>query len=134
MNKRLTELREPRTPEPAMLSNQPLTSTPRGAMAVAPPLPRGFFSHAVARPVAEETAMNAIPASEAGSVTARAIVVVVALYLALAVGAPWLLHDAPPSAEDVIATRACCSTVVGASLVKATAAITPVSAKSAPAR
>ena len=56
--------------------------------------------------------MNSIPVSESGQLTARAAVVVVALYLALAVGAPWLLHDAPPSAQDVLATQACCTAVV----------------------
>ena len=53
--------------------------------------------------------MNSIPTAESGHVTARAALVVVALYLALAVGAPWLLQEAPPSAQDVLATAACCS-------------------------
>jgi hypothetical protein len=50
------------------------------------------------------------PINESGHVTARAALIVAALYLALAVGAPWLLNDAPPSAQDVLATQACCTT------------------------
>jgi len=38
----------------------------------------------------------------------RAAMVIVALYVALAVGAPWLLNDAPPSAQDVLATSVYC--------------------------
>ena len=64
----------------------------------------------------KEYAVSSIPINESGHVTARAAIVVAALYLALAVGAPWLLNDAPPSAQDVLATQACCTTagLVGA--------------------
>ena len=34
----------------------------------------------------------------------RAAIVAVGLYLALVVGAPWLLYDAPPSAQDALAS------------------------------
>jgi hypothetical protein len=50
--------------------------------------------------------MKSNPATSTGHVTARAAIVLVALYLALGVGAPWLLRDAPPVAQDVIATAA----------------------------
>ena len=56
--------------------------------------------------------MNAIPIDEPNrSVTliTRAAVVVVALYVSLAVGAPWLLYDAPPSAQDVLASKVYCA-------------------------
>ena len=32
----------------------------------------------------------------------RAAVILAALYVAFAIGTPWLLYDAPPSAEDVL--------------------------------
>ena len=32
-----------------------------------------------------------------------------AMYLAFAVGAPWLLHDAPPDTYAVMATKATCA-------------------------
>ena len=38
----------------------------------------------------------------------RAAMVIVALYVALAIGAPWLLNDAPPSAQDVLAANVFC--------------------------
>jgi hypothetical protein len=57
----------------------------------------------------KEYVVSSIPINESGHVTARAALIVAALYLALAVGAPWLLNDAPPSAQDVLATQACCT-------------------------
>jgi hypothetical protein len=56
--------------------------------------------------------MNAIPINETSRPVkwiTRAAVVVVSLYVALAVGAPWLLYDAPPSAQDVLASKAYCA-------------------------
>ena len=44
--------------------------------------------------------------NESGHFLARIAVFVVAAYVAFAVGAPWLLHDAPPSAQDVLASKA----------------------------
>jgi hypothetical protein len=46
--------------------------------------------------------------------TARFAAVVVGAVLALAVGAPWLLHDAPPSPEAVLASSLCCTSAPGA--------------------
>ena len=55
--------------------------------------------------------MNAIPHSALGhQVTpiTRAAIVIVALYVAVMVGAPWVLYDAPPSAQDVLASKVYC--------------------------
>ena len=41
--------------------------------------------------------------------TARCAVLIVGLFLALAVGAPWLLRDAPPSPEAVFVAKLCCA-------------------------
>ena len=58
---------------------------------------------------------------------ARVAVWVVGLVLALAVGAPWLLYDAPPSPEAAFVAKLCC--------VKTSNAAAPVPApKIAPAR
>lgn len=57
--------------------------------------------------------MNAIPINEPGrplTPITRAAIVIVALYVALVVGAPWLLYDAPPSAQDVLASKVYCAT------------------------
>ena len=62
--------------------------------------------------VNKETTMNAIPINETSRPVTwitRAAVVVVSLYVALAVGAPWLLYDAPPSAQDVLASKVYCA-------------------------
>ena len=40
--------------------------------------------------------------------TARVAILIVGIVLALAVGAPFLLNDAPPSPEAVFATKLCC--------------------------
>ena len=56
--------------------------------------------------------MNAIPINETSRPVmwiTRAAVVVVSLYVALAIGAPWLLYDAPPSAQDVLASGVYCA-------------------------
>ena len=39
---------------------------------------------------------------------ARALMLAAGLYLAFAVGAPWLLYNAPPSPQDVVAAKVCC--------------------------
>ena len=44
----------------------------------------------------------------------RAALMLLATYLALAVGAPWLLHDAPPSPQDVVAAKVCCGATAAA--------------------
>jgi hypothetical protein len=58
--------------------------------------------------------VNTMSISDMGPVTTltRAAIVIVGLYLALAVGAPWLLYDAPPSAVDVLASEAYCASNV----------------------
>jgi hypothetical protein len=64
--------------------------------------------------ITEESAMNAIPIDEPNrplTLITRSAVVVVALYVALAVGAPWLLYDAPPSAQDVLASTVYCARI-----------------------
>ncbi len=55
--------------------------------------------------------MNTMPLNESGGITLRSILVVAAAYLALAVGLPWLLTDAPPSAQDVLVRQVCCAGV-----------------------
>jgi hypothetical protein len=52
-----------------------------------------------ADPIAAVTVIA--PSAPIASV-ARAAVILAALYVAFAIGTPWLLYDAPPSAEDVI--------------------------------
>jgi len=52
--------------------------------------------------------MNALRMNSIGRHAARAAIVVASTYFALAVGAPWLLHHAPPSAQDVVAAQVCC--------------------------
>jgi len=52
--------------------------------------------------------MNALRLNLLGRYAARAAVVVAAVYLALAVGAPFLLLHAPPSPQDVVAAQVCC--------------------------
>jgi len=58
--------------------------------------------------------MNALHISLVGRYAARAAIVVAGVYLALAVGAPWLLLNAPPSPQDVIAAQVCCFKAAGA--------------------
>jgi hypothetical protein len=58
--------------------------------------------------------MNAMRINAVGRYAARAAIVVAAIYFALAVGAPWLLLDAPPSPQDVVATQVCCFKAAGA--------------------
>ena len=52
--------------------------------------------------------MNEDRRNAAGRLTAR-IALVLGFAAALAVGGPWLLNDAPPSPEAVIAAAACCA-------------------------
>ncbi len=57
--------------------------------------------------------MNADRTGIIGRLAARAAVLVAGFVLALAIGAPWLLHDAPPSPEAVFAARLCCTHAAG---------------------
>jgi len=49
-----------------------------------------------------------------GRLTARFAAMIIGAVLALAIGAPWLLHDAPPSPEAVLASSVCCTSAAGA--------------------
>jgi hypothetical protein len=56
---------------------------------------------------------------------ARVAALVVGTLLALAIGAPWLLYDAPPSPEAVFAAAACCSNAPTAAPARPAAIIAP---------
>ena len=80
-----------------------ISSTP-GGTAVCRPLPPGFFSESIREvPRGREIVMQDHPNSR--SHAARVAAVVVGIVIALGVGAPWLLNDAPPSPEAVMAAR-----------------------------
>ena len=53
-----------------------------------------------------------------GRYAIRAALVGAALYLALAVGFPFLINGAPPSAADIVAAHVCCVAPVSAEAVK----------------
>lgn len=98
-------------PAPRPDGGDTISSTPRGA--TRPPgrsLPPGFFSGAAAGVFAapQEAAMNEERRNAAARLTAR-IALVLGFAAALAVGGPWLLNDAPPSPEAVIAAAVCCA-------------------------
>jgi hypothetical protein len=46
--------------------------------------------------------LSPTPSGDRLPVILRAGLVAIGLYIALAIGAPWLLYEAPPSAEDVL--------------------------------
>jgi hypothetical protein len=52
--------------------------------------------------------MNETRTSLTSHLTTRIAVLIAGVVLALVVGAPWLLLDAPPSPEAVFAARLCC--------------------------
>ena len=56
-----------------------------------------------------EDAMNDRRPNATRPSTARRVLLVTGFILALAVGAQWLLYEAPPSPEAVVAARACCA-------------------------
>ena len=58
--------------------------------------------------------MNTLRMNAVGRYAARAAVLVAGVYLAFAVGAPWLLYNAPPSPQDVVAAQVCCVKSAGA--------------------
>jgi hypothetical protein len=96
----------------------PFSSPPRGATGErSRPLPRGLFPsppHARKPAHPEQDAMNATRMNALGRYAARAAIVVAGVYLAIAVGAPWLLYSAPPSPQDVVAAQVCCFKPPGA--------------------
>ena len=60
-----------------------------------------------------------------GRYAARAAIVIAAVYLALGVGAPWMLNNAPPSPQDVVAARVCCAHAAGAAESRPARAVAP---------
>jgi len=105
-----------------------ISSTPRGA--TRPPgrsLPPGFFSGAAAGVFAapQEAAMNEDRRNAVGRLTAR-IALLLGFAAALAIGGPWLLNDAPPSPEAVIAAAVCCAQAPNAAARDAGAPIRPL--------
>jgi len=89
--------------DPTMTMTNSISSTPGGAV-VCRPLPPGFFPESI-REVARgsEVAMQEKPNSS--SRAARVAAIIVGMVIALGVGAPWLLNDAPPSPEAVFAAK-----------------------------
>lgn len=71
--------------------------------------------------------MNADRTSFIGRLAARAAIVVAGFVLALAVGAPWLLYDAPPSPEAVVAAKLCCARATGAAAPRIAHVLAPAS-------
>jgi hypothetical protein len=65
-----------------------------------------------------EWTMNALRIGLVSRYAARAAIVVAGVYLALAVGAPFLLLHAPPSPQDVVAAQVCCFRSVGGADVR----------------
>jgi hypothetical protein len=89
---------------------------PRAARPVPRPVvAAGSFSGAAAgvRGACREPVMTEDRSSIIGRLAARAAVVIVGLVLAIAVGAPFLLYDAPPSPEAVFAASLCCASAPG---------------------
>jgi len=62
--------------------------------------------------------MNAMRMNAVGRYAARAALIVAGVYFALAVGAPWLLLNAPPSPQDIVAAQACCFKSAGTADVR----------------
>ena len=56
----------------------------------------------------KENAMIEDRINVASRIAARVAILIVGVVLAFAVGAPFLLNDAPPSPEAVFATKLCC--------------------------
>ena len=69
--------------------------------------------------------MNEDRRNAAGRLTAR-IALVLGLAAALAVGGPWLLNDAPPSPEAVIAAAVCCAQAPNAAVRETGTVIRPL--------
>ena len=69
--------------------------------------------------------MNENRTSVISRTTARVAVLIAGLFLVVAVGAPFLLYDAPPSPEAVFATRLCCGTAPGSVAPPAVPALAP---------
>jgi hypothetical protein len=67
-----------------------------------------------ARIAPQESAMNEDRTYVTSRHTARFAILIVGLFLALAIGAPWLLNDAPPSPEAVFVAKLCCATAPNA--------------------
>jgi hypothetical protein len=62
----------------------------------------------------KENAMTEDRINATSRIAARVAILIVGIVLALAVGAPFLLNDAPPSPEAVFATKVCCIKVSNA--------------------
>jgi hypothetical protein len=112
----------PTASAPETARREPLSSPPRGATGVRHrPLPRGFLTSPRRRrkPAGpKEWTMNALHISLVGRYAARGAIVIAGVYLALAVGAPWLLLSAPPSPQDVVAAQVCCFKAASAADVR----------------
>jgi hypothetical protein len=93
-------------------SREPLSSSPRGATGQmrlsSPPgfLPRAPRAQEPANP--SEKRMTELHLNTISRHAVRAAMIAAGLYLVFAVGAPWMLHNAPPSPQDVVAAKVCC--------------------------
>jgi hypothetical protein len=92
-----------RAPSPSFLHPARRGRTPAAAA--------GLFSPRQAKTAepGSEDAMNDRPSNADRPSPTRRALLVTGFILALAVGAQWLLYDAPPSPEAVVAARACCA-------------------------
>jgi hypothetical protein len=114
--------------EPSAPTRNAISSTPRGAAGpFGRSLPPGFFSGAAAglRVAPQESAMNEDRLNWASRLTVR-LAIMIAFAAALAIGGPWLLNDAPPSPEAVIAAAVCCAKAPNAAARDSGVAIAPV--------
>jgi hypothetical protein len=94
------------------------------------PLPAaaaGYFSGgaAAARIESREVAMDQDRMNAYRRPLARIAALVAGALLALAIGAPWLLYDAPPSPEAVFAASVCCAKAPSAAAPRPAATIAP---------
>ena len=82
-------------------------------------LPRGLFLEAPGRGESanlSEDVMTEARTHNYSRYATRAALVGLGLYLALVVGVPWLVTAAPPSVQDVVASKVCCMHPAAATL------------------
>jgi hypothetical protein len=92
-----------RAPSPRFLHPARRGCTPAAAAGLFPP------RRTDTPEAGSEDAMNDRRTNATRPSTTRRALLVTGFILALAVGAQWLLYDAPPSPEAVVAARACCA-------------------------
>jgi hypothetical protein len=115
----------PNIPSSVSATGTSVSSVPGGAAAWRP-LPPGFFTEPATKVFQgkQASAMNNDSSRIRSPHVVRVVAVIVGLVLAAVVGAPWLLNDAPPSPEAVVATKV----LRASAATPATPATRPVSA------